>query len=125
MNEQGIKAVHLKYAQSSESYRPPGCIDFLTNKDCVKLVKNDMKIDISGKIIKKVYCLSKQLVHDEQDERQLANYFRMTFLEFLEFIGRISDIWFENTEYEELPLHRKIEYFLERMLKLVGKRLVY
>ena len=43
----------------------------------------------------------------------------MNYNEFLEFIARIADIWFEGTEMEEIPLYRKVEYFLERLLKLV------
>ena len=52
------------------------------------------------------------------------NYTKMTYYEFLEFIGRISEAWFESTEMEDLPLYRKIQYCLERLLKLIGKRLV-
>lgn len=48
----------------------------------------------------------------------------MTYAEFLEFIGRVSEMWFETTEMDDLPFYRKIEHFLERMLKLVGWPLI-
>lgn len=56
---------------------------------------------------------------NEQEEKNILQYERMNYNEFLEFIARIADIWFEGTEMEEIPLYRKVEYFLERLLKLV------
>ena len=46
------------------------------------------------------------------------------FLEFLEFIGRVSEKWLEETEMSDLPLYSKIEHFLGIMVPLVDATLL-
>ena len=60
---------------------------------------------------------------NEQDSTSQSSYDKMNNNEFLEFIARLSEIWFQESEMEVIPLHRKIEYFLEIMLATVGMKI--
>ena len=42
-------------------------------------------------------------------------------MEFLEFIGRIADDQFFDSELEDIPLEEKIEYTLNDLLPLVDE----
>lgn len=79
-----------------------------------------MQLDIPKKKIREAFALSKTIVVNEQNLKDQALYNKISYLEFLEFICRISDVWLEATEMEELPRYRKIEYFLEIMLPLTN-----
>ena len=52
-------------------------------------------------------------------------YDKLTYIEFLEFIARMAEAWFSDTEMDDYPLYRKIEYFLERMFTITGAELVH
>lgn len=43
-------------------------------------------------------------------------------MEFLEFLGRITDMVFEGSELEEIPLDEKLEYSLHEWLPLVNHK---
>jgi len=43
----------------------------------------------------------------------------LTYVEFLEFLARIAELYFEGSEMEELDLHVKLEYLLDELLPLV------
>ena len=44
----------------------------------------------------------------------------MTFVEFLEFIGRLAVVKFLETEMEELSLSQKIAYILDDLFAVIG-----
>ena len=46
----------------------------------------------------------------------------MLYVEFLEFLARIAELYFEESEMEELDLHVKIEYLLDELLPLIGAK---
>ena len=70
--------------------------------------------------------MSKNIVVNEQELNQRASYHKINYTEFLEFMARCSEKWFEETEMAELPLKRKIEYFLENLFgKMMGEPLIY
>ena len=69
--------------------------------------------------------MSKRLVVNEQDSNQRTTYHKIIYTEFLEFIARCSDKWFEETEMAELPLARKILYFLEGLLATIGAKVFF
>ena len=48
----------------------------------------------------------------------------MTKVEFLEFISRIAELSFRESELEELHLYEKIEYILDDIFPLVGAKRV-
>ena len=43
----------------------------------------------------------------------------MMFVEFLEFLARVAELYFEGSEMEELDLHIKLEHLLDEILPLV------
>ena len=45
-------------------------------------------------------------------------------MEFLEFLARIAELYFEGSEMEELELYQKIEYLLDELLPLVNAKRV-
>ena len=52
-------------------------------------------------------------------------YHKIYYTEFLEFIARCTEKWFEETEMAELPLERKIMYFLENLFATIGAKVVH
>lgn len=48
----------------------------------------------------------------------------MTKVEFLEFISRIAELSFHESELEDLHLFEKIEYILDDIFPLVGAKRV-
>ena len=47
-------------------------------------------------------------------------YRKLRRVEFLEFLARISDLYFRESEMEELELYEKIEHVLDDLLPLIG-----
>ena len=64
--------------------------------------------------------MSKQTIWNEQDDEQFKKYNEMPFCEFLEFVARLIDLIFEDSEMEDLALDEKLELILEDLLPLVG-----
>lgn len=128
MNQTAIQQVHAKYAKLSQVKSSKKKIQDATPtislQWCEHLIKKDMGLDVTKKTIQECFALSKSIVVNEHDRRDLAAYDRMGYLEFLEFISRVSEVWLRETEMEELPLHNKIEEFLTQLLDLVDTKLV-
>ena len=69
------------------------------------------------------YCfgMSQMTTCMERDPKQAAGLLQLEFVEFLEFVGRISYVKFQDSELaEQLTLAQKIEYLLDDMLPLVN-----
>ena len=81
--------------------------------------------DVTRSHIKEAFASSKKVQINELDQNSLYLYDKLSFGEFLEFIARMSEFWFDDTEMSEYPLYRKIEYFLERMFTITGAELVH
>ena len=63
--------------------------------------------------------MSKTTIPNEFDRDSLQEYNKLNFLEFMEFLVRIADLYFEDSEMVELELHEKFEYLLDEILPLV------
>lgn len=61
--------------------------------------------------------MSKMTVADENGE--MWKYDEISFVEFLEMIGRAADLKFKDSEQESLELHKKIEFVIDDLLVLV------
>ena len=48
----------------------------------------------------------------------------MIYVEFLEFLARIAELYFEGSEMEEIDLHLKLEYLLDELLPMVNAKRV-
>ena len=68
--------------------------------------------------------MSKAIVQSEFEKDSLAEYNKLSYIEFLEFLARIAELYFEGSEMEELELNIKLEYLLDEMLPLVGAKRV-
>ena len=80
----------------------------------------DCNVTVSIDQISLVFGMSKQTVVNDNEEKGQAALQKMQFVEFLEFIGRISMVKFLGTEMEELSLTTKIAYIMDDMFPLVG-----
>ena len=65
------------------------------------------------------YALCKHSVIKET-HNGIAEYDRLTFVEFLELIGRIATFKYIGTDFEQEHLLCKIEYILDLILKIVS-----
>ena len=70
------------------------------------------------------FSLSKRDVVVEFDKESLIKYNSLTYLEFLEFLTRIAELYFEGSEMEELDLHVKLEHLLDELLPIVDAKRV-
>ena len=68
--------------------------------------------------------MSKMGVAEELNRDATRKYTNMIYVEFLEFLTRIAELYFEGSEMEELELNVKLEYLLDEMLPLVGAKRV-
>ena len=57
---------------------------------------------------------------NEMDRDGQAEYLKLNKAEFLEFLARIAELNFKDTEMEEIPLFEKIEHLLNEILPLIG-----
>ena len=67
-----------------------------------------------------LFSLSKQIITSDNTEDGQAKLLIMIFVEFLDFIARISVVKFMGTEMEELPLSQKIAYILDDLFVVIG-----
>ena len=68
--------------------------------------------------------MSKQTVIEETNPDANQAYHKMIYVEFLEFLARIAELYFEGSEMEEIDLHRKLEYLLDELLPMVNTKRV-
>ena len=64
--------------------------------------------------------MSKMTVENDIDAEGLNRYSRIIKVEFLEFIARIADLFFADSEMEDLELYEKIEHVLDDVFPLVN-----
>ena len=76
------------------------------------------------RVIREAFAMSKMTVINELDAAAEVQYIKLAKPEFLEFITRIAELFFKDSELEDLPLHEKLEYLLDDMFKLVGAKRV-
>ena len=96
--------------------------DYMVYEDCEKLMKVDCPLKISRYTVREAYALCKMTVISELEEKGIEQYIRLEFVEFLEFIARIADLFFEESELKTLELHQKIEHILDEILPIHGER---
>ena len=59
-------------------------------------------------------------VVNEIDRKASDKYLAVTFVEFLELVARIADLYFRDSEMEEEFLAVKVGYVLDELLPLVN-----
>mmetsp|Transcript_26731 Transcript_26731/g.35776 ORF Transcript_26731/g.35776 Transcript_26731/m.35776 type:complete len:181 (+) Transcript_26731:500-1042(+) len=115
-NEIGLKALFKKYTMRDQG--------FLTLNDCMTMICSDSVLSANPKMVRTAFAMSKQTVANEQDENMAKRYNELPFVEFCEFIGRLIESLFKESELEELPLDEKLEYILEDLMPLAGNTFV-
>ena len=90
----------------------------MTLRNCEALME-DSVFDLTPKQVLQVFALSKQTVSNETDEKQVKQYTRMTEVEFTEFIARMTEMIFADSELIDISLEEKLEYVLRNLLPQV------
>lgn len=87
-------------------------------QDALALVMRDSGVNLIEKESIFCYGMCKMTVPQESEETT-AKYKRLAFVEFLEFIGRVAEMKYRNSDLEDLSLAQKIEFILDDMLAMV------
>ena len=106
LNETAMKNIYNIYAKMNlgkgdKAYNA----DYMVYEDCLKLMREDCPLKISRYTVREAYALCKMTVTSETDEKGIEQYIKLEFVEFLEFIARVADLFFEDSELKTLELH--------------------
>ena len=125
MNEINIRKIYSHYcANISRHSKKPHNSNFMELNDCVQLFMKDKRLEVRQDQIKTAFVQSKMSVVEETNVDAIQAYNKLLFVEFLEFLARIAELYFEESEMEDLDLHVKIEYLLDEILPLVDAKRV-
>ena len=91
-----------------------------TREDAYKLVMKDLDIDCVHTDV--LYCWGMSKITLPLENKNFAKHDDMKYVEFLEFLGRMSDKRFPDEEGNEnnIPLIQKIEMMLDNLFELVN-----
>ena len=121
MNEKALHQLYRMYGQMNQGKNgKPHTADFMTVYECVQLMKYDSPLKLTRATIRQAFALCKMSVINELDKKSQVTYIQITFVEFLEFLARIAELHFKDTEMEELLLSEKIGFMLDDLLTVVG-----
>ena len=84
------------------------------------MLRDDSPLRLPGYVIREAFAMSKMTVVNELDAEGRLAYRKLKRVEFLEFLARIADLYFKESEMEELDLYEKIEHILDDLLPLIG-----
>ena len=91
---------------------------YMTVKDSVDLINLKSEMRFLEKQVIKQYGLSKMIHVDAINNPEFP--YRMVFVEFLEFIGRIAfEVFKDHEKMKNEPLHLKIDALFTKMFKVV------
>lgn len=94
-------------------------------EDCYRMLLKDHKLSqIDKNAIKYAFTMSKMTVIEETNQEAAQNYEKLLYVEFLEFLGRIAEQYFSESEMVELELYQKIEFLLDEILIIVNEKRV-
>ena len=85
-------------------------------QNCLDLVTKDSNLDISEKEARYCFGMSKMTIKDEISN--MAEYYKLRFVEFLEFVGRIAYTKF--IDKDELSEVEKLELTLDLVFEPFG-----
>ena len=64
--------------------------------------------------------MCKMTVISELEPEGQLQYQKLTKVEFFEFIARVAELTFKDSEMEEVPLYEKVEHVLDDILPIIG-----
>jgi len=125
MNDRAIRQIyHKKSLENRQTKFKPHNGDYVILLDCQSLFRNDVDLKLPLKIINEAFGMSQCTIVNEFDKTALTEYNKLSYLEFLEFLARVAELYFEGSEMEELELHTKLEHLLDEILPLVNAKRV-
>ena len=125
MNLSNVNKLYDAYAKLNQDTEwKPYAHEYICFQDCVQLLKIDSVYKLNKKVIRQAFALCKQTVINELDQEGQVQYLKLSKVEFLEFLARIAELIFMESELEELPLHEKIEYLLDDLLLVINAKRV-
>ena len=123
MNETILRNLFGKYAARG---RGMGIKDNnfqgLVPQDVEQMILRDAQLLIHQSSVKAAYVLSKMTVVEETNNEAKTTYQKLIYVEFLEFLGRIAELYFDGSEMEDLALVRKLEYLLDELLPIINAK---
>ena len=112
-----LEANHKNLEKIYQSYFTP-VKKFITFDDILDMAVKSVNLGVSEVDIMFCYGMSKMVISNEPQDYK--KYGIMTFPEFLEFIGRLSDYKFKNSDMSLQDLAWKIEQLLEELCPAFG-----
>ena len=120
MNEKAIQQLYRMYAVMNQGKNgKPHNAEFMTVTECIQLMKFDSPLKLTRATIRQAFALCKMSVVNELDKKSQVTYIQITYVEFLEFLARISELVFADTEMVDLMLSEKIGLMLDDLLTVV------
>ena len=107
LNEEVLKKLFRKKASEGKGehkFKPIGS-DWVVIEDCVQLLRSECNLNISHQQICEAFGMSKKEVDKEFEKDSLMSYNKLTYLEFLEFLTRIAELYFKGSEMENFELY--------------------
>ena len=125
MNEGHLRKLYGQYAAfgRGQGAKAFNC-DYMNLEDCRRLLCDDKNLGLTLRQIMYAFTMSKMTVVEESHQKAEETYKKLLYVEFLEFLGRIAEQFFAESEMEELGLHLKIEYLLDEILTVVSEKRV-
>ena len=87
-------------------------------QEALGMATRDCQLDISEKDVQFSFGMCKMVVTNEVTSYK--NYGILLFPEFLEYIGRLADAKFKNSDMVSMPLAWKIDQILEELCPAFG-----
>ena len=120
MNEQAIGQLYRHYGMMNQGQNgKPFDSQIVTVHEVLQLFKFDSPLALTRGMIRQAFSLCKMTIVNELDKKSTQTYMGVTQVEFLELIARVAELYFRDSEYEELMLSEKVEYILDDLLFLV------
>lgn len=108
-NKEALQKVYRKYLDAKKNY--------LTYQDAINMMTKDSNVGISIREATQCFGMSKMTVKNEMDKVGAQQMKRLTYVEFLEYIGRIA---YEKYKMNSEPLYVKIEKILDLLFPMVN-----
>ena len=125
MNEDALRKLYEMYSKTNRGTdKKPHNADYMTYIDCEQLFRDDCPLMLSRFLLREAYSLCKMTVVNELDAQGDLQYQKLLYVEFLEFIARVADLFFKGSEMDDLELHEKIEHILDEILPIVEAKRV-
>ena len=121
MNAKGITALYKHYAVMNQGKGDKAYnADYMTINECIQLFKLDCPMKLTKGMVKEAYALCKMTIVNEILSKSQDKYKAVEYVEFLEMIARVAQLYFKNSEMEDLILAEKIGFVLDDLLPIVS-----